>query len=244
MEDESALALEEAIQRLPDPNESDEDSPDTMTDVIDDKDRDEENVMNGSGSCSLPRRYPPGQRQVFGGASSSGGRGGGVDKSPLTLRRVLENGPHFAHFQQFLKDQCITRNLNFWLACEGYRNSPSRRTESANAIYAKFLKGNAPMHVSVLTPTRRKIQWALQQGRADQDLFDGAQEEVLQMMEQNELRQFLFSDSMADCISQTDSEIQYMGGLQPRFLPATYGGGSLQSGSDDSASITSYTSAE
>ena len=237
-QDDALSALEEAIQRLPD-NESDEDSPDNMT-VIDDKEKDDEEPSERS--CAGSHRYPGEQQQQSG---SYGSGGGTVEKPPrLTLRRVLDNDKNFAQFRQFLKEQCITRNLNFWLACEGYRdlNHSDSRIETANAIYAKFLKSNAPMHVSVLSLTKRKIQFALQLNRVDQDLFDGAQEEVLQMMEQNELRQFLYSDAMADNVSQSDSGVHYMPGLQPRFLPATYGGGSLQSGSDDSASITSYTS--
>lgn len=235
--DDSALALEEAIQRL-DPNESDEDSPDNMT-VIDDKDQEEDEVMNGGDPRSLPRHYPAMQR-VFGGG------GGGVEKSPrVTLRRVLENDRDFALFRRFLKDQCITRNLQFWLACEGYRDcTPDKRLESARAIYAKFLKNSAPLHVSVLSLTRRRIHMAVQLKQPGQDLFDGAQEEILQMMEHNELRQFLCSDAFSDCISQTDSEAQYMRGMHQGFKPASYRGGSLHSGSDDSTSVTSYTSAE
>ena len=244
MDDSALSALEEAIQRLPD-NESDEDSPDDNMTVIDDKDKEEEESNDRRGTA-MPHRHYPAVEQQQPSSFGSGGSGGGVDKSPrLTLRRVLDNDKNFAQFRQFLREQCITRNLNFWLACEGYRDSQSdSRIDTANAIYAKFLKGNAPMHVSILSPTKRKIHFALQLGRAEQDLFDGAQEEVLQMMEQNELRQFLCSDAMADNVSQTDSGVHYMPGLQPRFLPAKYGGGSLQSGSDDSASITSYTSAE
>ena len=243
MVDESAsLALEEAIQRLPEANESDEDSPDEGMSVFNGKDQNGEETIGTSEHHSLPGHFPATQ-QVFGPRG-----GGGVDKPGLvSLRKVLENDREFTLFRRFLKDQCITRNLNFWLACEGYRNnSTDKRLEAARAIYVMFLKSTAPLHVSILSQTRRKIQLALQLNmQPGQDLFDVAQEEVLQMMEQNELRQFLCSDVFSDCISQADSEVLYAGGMPLGFQPAPYRAGSLHSGSGgDSTSITSYTSAE
>lgn len=241
MVDESALALEEAIQRIPEENESDEDSPDDSMTVFNGKEPGEEQVMVTTEHRSLPGHYPT--------TLGRPGRGGGDREKPgqVSLRQVLESDRDFTLFRRFLKDQCITRNLNFWLACEGYRSSdPSKRLELARAIYVKFLKSTAPSHVSIFNQTRRKIQIALRLNlQPGQDLFDLAQEEVLVMMEQNELRQFLCSDVFSDCISQAGSEMLYAGGMPLCFQPASYGGGSLHSGSGgDSTSVTSYTSAE
>jgi hypothetical protein len=110
----------------------------------------------------------------------------------------------------------------------------------AKAIYVKFLKSSAPLHVSIMDGTRRKIQMAIQlRGEPDCTLFTEAQREIYQQMEANELRQFLCSDAFTEC-SQFNGLVNVSTDMN--FQPSHYRtGGSLHS-SDDSTSITSFTS--
>lgn len=173
-----------------------------------------------------------------------------VPPSLVTLSYIVEDNRRFSFFRRFLKDQCITRNLNFWLACEHYRQLHGGSVEQqaqlfnvANAIYVKYIKHSAPQHVQIRMTTKRVIKNTLELNskRLSPNLFNTAQEEVREMMEQNELRQFLTSDAFRDCgiVMDTDGESMEMA-YTPGFLPMIRGGSLQQSSSEDSASITSY----
>lgn len=173
-----------------------------------------------------------------------------VPPSRVTLSYIVDDHSSFVVFRRFLRDQCITRNLNFWLACEHYRKLRGGTVEQQNqlykvasALYVKFIKQSAPQHVQIKTAIKRHIKNTLEltPKRLSPNLFDSAQEEVWEMMEQNELRQFLASDAFRDCgiVMDTDAESMDMV-YTPGFLPVIRGGSLQQSSSEDSASITSY----
>lgn len=237
MVDESALAcLEEAVMRLADTNESDEELGDNMS-VYDEGHEEGENDAS-----SLGRSYAPTQ-SVFPGVPKA-------NAAPMvSLSKIMADGHSFQLFRRFLKDQCISRNLNFWLTCEAYRtqaheSNMERRTEIAKSIYMKFLKSSAPLHVNILDQTRRDISLAIRLVDPSPQLFDDAQQEVYEMMEANEFRQFLCSDTFSECslFSQGDGDTLLNGRMPLGFRPAMYRGGSLHSGSDDTTSVTSFTS--
>lgn len=169
---------------------------------------------------------------------------------PISLRTIIEDDRTFLMFRRFLKDQCITRNLNFWLSCEHYRHlSPdngNRLSEVAQAVYAKFIKCSAPQRVTILDRTKKQIKISLEYRiPLTPSLFETAQSEIWRIMEKNELRQFLVSDAFADCSVFTNLESTVFSNAMysPSMAQPAYGvcgGGSLQqSGSEDSASITS-----
>lgn len=173
-----------------------------------------------------------------------------VPPSLVTLSYIVEDHWRFIVFRRFLKDQCITRNLNFWLACQHYRQLHGGSAEQqnqlynvANAIYVKFIKHSAPQHVQIRMSTKHHIKSTLELNskRLSPSLFNSAQDEVWEMMEQNELRQFLTSDAFQDCGIVMDQDGESMDMVYtPGFLPVIRGGSLQQSSSEDSASITSY----
>lgn len=174
-------------------------------------------------------------------------------RQPVTLHTVIEDDKIFNLFRRFLKDQCITRNLNFWLACEHFRKLiPSEGQqylyEIARAIYIKFIKSSAPQRVTLHEQTRKKIKTGLDLQRVTPYLFNTAQHEIWEVMTKNELRQFLVSGMFADCASllgfsdnvAANSSVYTPGMANP--VIGVCGGGSLQhSGSEDSASLSSFT---
>ena len=173
-----------------------------------------------------------------------------VSELPISLRTIIEDDRTFLMFRRFLKDQCITRNLNFWLSCEHYRHLPADNgnllSEVAQAVYAKFIKCSAPQRVTILDRTKKQIKINLEYRiPLTPSLFETAQGEIWRIMEKNEMRQFLVSDSFADCSVFTNLESTVFSNAMysPSMAQPAYGvcgGGSLQqSGSEDSASITS-----
>ena len=223
------LALEEALQRIGgEGNESDDDNMSIVSGYEGPED-DEHNYTTSSASS----------HRVFRTTSQA--------PTSITLKQILEDDRSFMLFRRFLKDQCISRNLQFWLACEYYhkQSDKAKSLEMAKAIYVKFLKSSAPLHVSVMDSTRRKIQMAMQlKNELDSHLFSEAQHEIYQQMEANELRQFLYSDAFSECSQFNGMFPMSRGsmGTELGFQPSRYRtGGSLHS-SDDSTSITSFTS--
>ena len=124
---------------------------------------------------------------------------------PITLGTVVADDRLFLMFRRFLKDQCITRNLNFWLACEHYRqlstDNPEHLLAVAKAIYTKFIKNSAPQKVTIHADTKNRIKMSLdyKSEPLTVQLFDTAQQEIWEVMERNEVHQFAVSESFADC---------------------------------------------
>ena len=227
-DDHEFIALELSVQNIDGTNESDEEL-DDISDISDFKDKyGEERERCGSTYQSLSQRHQ-------------------AAAPPVSLKNILDDERSFMLFRRFVKDGCISRNLQFWLACEHFRCQTFDRLkiiESATAIYKKFLGSQAPLHVSVFDGTKKKIHLNIQlKNELDNNLFVQAQREVYHQMECNELRQFLLSDSFSDCsMFNNDTNSAIFNGLES-FEPAKWGGGSLHSGgSDDSTSVTSFNS--
>lgn len=165
---------------------------------------------------------------------------------PITLAAVVADDRLFLMFRRFLKDQCITRNLNFWLACEHYRQLSTDNREHllavAKAIYTKFIKNSAPQKVTIHADTKNRIKTSLdyKSEPLTVQLFDTAQQEIWEVMERNEVLQFAVSESFADCSQFAGLSLpskSYM--ANPAY--GVRGAGSLQhSGSEDSASLSSF----
>ncbi len=179
--------------------------------------------------------------------------------SSLTLMTIIEDDRSFLIFRRFLKDQCITRNLNFWLACECYRLMPpggqNMLQKVARAIYVKFIKYSAPQKVNILDQTKKMIKMSLElRSPLTPQLYETAQQEIWEMMARNEFHQFLVSDAFADCARACSifTGLEPTGpAVGPLYTPNrsepgnnVCGVGSLlHTDSEDSASVTSFTSA-
>lgn len=215
--DDSVLALERAVRNL----DEDDDSSGN---------EDPHDVRPQPSLGSYPRT---------GACVEQDARHSSFPRGPCTFEKVFEHDGTFVQFRRFCEDHCITRNLNFWLACKNFSEQKvgdaSNLAQIAKAIYAKFIKNSAPQHVTVSEKTKKQIKATLELSRSavTPHLFDVAQAEIWGVMEKNELRQFecsvLASDGPAGAVY---TPLPAYGGC---------GGGSLQhSSSEDSASITSF----
>lgn len=234
--DDHELALEEALQRIGGDAAVESDDEDGMSVVGYEAEEDE------AEQPALSRVYTTARTTAGGHIASSSS-----SSSAVSLKDLLVDVRSFMLFRRFLKDQCITRNLQFWLACEYYNKQtpeiPVEGTKMAKAVYCRFLKSSAPLHVSILDNTKRRIGTVVQFGTApDSSLLLEAQQEVYQQMEVNELRQFLCSDAFSEC-SQFSGFSGYGSTVgEMVFQPSRYRTGASLHSSDDSTSVTSFTS--
>ena len=140
-----------------------------------------------------------------GGEESSGSEMEPLDEQPsapmtanttITLASIIADG-RFLEFHHFLKDQCRTRNLKFWLACKHYHElsiSTDNLTKVANALYTKFIKHSAPQKIPLLPETKSKIKESLIHCTDEPltvKLFTTAQQEICEAIEGNELHLFI-----------------------------------------------------
>ena len=156
------------------------------------------------------------------GMEEGSGGGGGVERkthgaphiprSQITLDMIFKYRKLFTMFRRFLKDQCILRNFNFWVACSHYHQLPSSTVAHqselvlvARAIYIKYIKSSAPQLVQVKASTKRTIKSILELNpkTISPSLFKLAQDEVWELMEQNEMRQFLASGVFGEMFSDS-----------------------------------------
>ena len=247
--DDSDLALERAVQQLDVSSDSENDDREDARETL--SDTEPLNVHTG-GLDQIERLYQNSEQMSQVSVSSeprSTVSSMAYGEAMVSLKSIMKDDRTFIIFRRFLKEQCITRNLNFWLACEHFRQLPPDNqqglTEVAKAIYFKFVKTSAPQCVLILDRTRKQIKMVLELHMPlSPDLFSMAQEEIWDIMEKNELRQFLVSDSSADCHIFTNLECFSNAVYTPGMAHPAYGvcgGGSLQnSGSEDSSSITSF----
>lgn len=239
-DDESHIALEVALGKI----ESDESSGDSERET-------ESAVSEPAGTVMVGAAYQ--QPQQDEGGMEEGERQPLAmqiprSRSQVTLQHIFMDSNLFTVFQRFLKDQCITRNLNFWVACRHFRQLPSGTTEYqerlykiAKALYMKYIKTSAPQLVQVNPNTKRTIKniLYLNPKTVSPSLYKPAQDEVYDLMERNELRQFLTSDVFRELYSEVEDDLS----SELAFTscpPMVHVPGSLQqSSSEDSVSVTS-----
>lgn len=117
----------------------------------------------------------------------------------ITLASIIADG-RFLEFHHFLKDQCRTRGLKFWLACKHYHqlsSSTDYLTKVAKALYTKFIKHSAPQKIHLLPETKCKIKESLIHCKDEPltvELFATAQQEICEAIEGNELLLFILSE--------------------------------------------------
>ena len=239
----SDLALEEALQNIG----GEEDSSDSE---VDRRQENDDADIESERTLMSQRLYPCASSYTRQERLSAVHETRTPNEMP-SIKTILEDDRSLLMFRRFLKDQCITRNLNFWLACEHFRQLPLRDNqehlkEVGRAIYVKFIKPSAAQHITILDRTKRNIKLSLEfRSQVTPQLFATAQQEIYNVMEENEFRQFLVSDFFPDCSVFTNLDSQVSAAVySPSMANPAYGvcgGGSLQhSGSEDSASITSF----
>ncbi|KAK2835143.1 hypothetical protein Q5P01_015627 [Channa striata] len=99
-----------------------------------------------------------------------------------------------AAFCIFLKSEFCEENIEFWTACEDFRNLRSHKevTSKANSIYEEFVKNDAPKEINLDFHTRNAIVQSLRDPSVTS--FLAAQRKIYSLMENNSYPRFIHSD--------------------------------------------------
>ncbi|XP_041958998.1 axin-2-like [Alosa sapidissima] len=150
-------------------------------------------LIAASSSSSTPRRNEDGLGEPEGSASPD---------SPLarwtkSLHFLLgdQDGAHL--FRTFLeREQCVD-TLDFWFACNGFRQmdlKDSKTVRVAKAIYKRYIENNSIVAKQMKPATKAYIRDSIKKQQIDSAMFDQAQTEIQSTMEENAYQMFLTSD--------------------------------------------------
>lgn len=142
---------------------------------------------------STPRRNEDGLGEPEGSASPD---------SPLarwtkSLHSLLgdQDGAHL--FRTFLEREKCVDTLDFWFACNGFRQMDLKDTKThrvAKAIYKRYIENNSIVAKQLKPATKTYIKDSIKKQQIDSVMFDQAQTEIQSTMEENAYQMFLTSD--------------------------------------------------
>ncbi|KAE8611263.1 hypothetical protein XENTR_v10012392 [Xenopus tropicalis] len=112
-----------------------------------------------------------------------------------------------AVYAAYLKTEFSDENIEFWFACERYKNITSRwrRTLKAKKLYKTYIKPNSPREINIDSPTREALEKEIQQPTPKS--FDEAQIIVLRHMERDSYPRFLASNVYQNIVSNLHDKI-------------------------------------
>ncbi|KAL6108362.1 rgs2 [Pungitius sinensis] len=97
-------------------------------------------------------------------------------------------------FSIFLKSEFCEENIEFWTACEDFRNITSHKAlaSKAGSIYEEFVRSEAPKEINLDFHTKNTIVQNLHEPTVT--IFLAAQGKVYSLMENDSYPRFIYSD--------------------------------------------------
>lgn len=112
-----------------------------------------------------------------------------------------------ALFRAFLRTEFSEENLEFWLACDEFRNCKEpKRSAKAKKIYMDFIATGAPKQVNLDTETRMSTNATID--NPPLETFDRAQRRIQGLMEKDSYQRFLKSELYVNLLRRTTYPVQ------------------------------------
>ncbi|XP_048410729.2 axin-2 isoform X3 [Stegostoma tigrinum] len=127
--------------------------------------------------------------------------GSACPESPITrwtrsLLSLLGDQDGAQLFRRFLQREAAVDTLDFWFACNGFRQMDLREPKTlrvAKAIHKRYVEHSAVSR-HLKPATRSYIKDSIKKQQIDSAMFDQAQTEIQTLMEENSYQMFLTSD--------------------------------------------------
>ncbi|TRY93019.1 hypothetical protein DNTS_024677 [Danionella cerebrum] len=100
-------------------------------------------------------------------------------------------------FRAYLEREKCVDTLDFWFACNGFRQMDLKDTKThrvAKAIYKRYIENNCIVAKQLKPATKSFIKDNVKRQQIDSAMFDQAQTEIQMAMEENAYQMFLTSD--------------------------------------------------
>ncbi|XP_062937129.1 axin-2 isoform X2 [Cynocephalus volans] len=175
----------------------------------------------GKGQVTKPMPVSSNARRNEDGLGEPEGRAS--PDSPLTrwtksLHSLLGDQDGAYLFRTFLEREKCVDTLDFWFACNGFRQMNLKDTKTlrvAKAIYKRYIENNSIVSKQLKPATKTYIRDGIKKQQIDSIMFDQAQTEVQSVMEENAYQMFLTSDIYLEYVRSGGENTAYMsnGGL-------------------------------
>ncbi|KAM5213350.1 axin-2 isoform 1-T3 [Hipposideros larvatus] len=175
----------------------------------------------GKGQVTKPTPVPSNARRNEDGLGEPEGRAS--PDSPLTrwtksLHSLLGDQDGAYLFRTFLEREKCVDTLDFWFACNGFRQMNLKDTKTlrvAKAIYKRYIENNSIVSKQLKPATKTYIRDGIKKQQIDSIMFDQAQTEIQSVMEENAYQMFLTSDIYLEYVRSGGENTAYMsnGGL-------------------------------
>lgn len=169
-----------------------------------------------------PRRNEDGLGEPEGSASPD---------SPLarwnkSLHSLLgdQDGAHL--FRTFLEREKCVDTLDFWFACNGFRQMDIKDPKTlrvAKAIHKRYIENCGVVSKQLKPPTKFFIRDSIKKQQIDSTMFDQAQAEIQAMMEDNAYHMFLTSDIYLEYVRTGGENTAYFKNMGPGSLKLVSG---------------------
>nr|XP_021516289.1 axin-2 [Meriones unguiculatus] len=175
----------------------------------------------GKGQSTKPMPVSSNARRNEDGLGEPEGRAS--PDSPLTrwtksLHSLLGDQDGAYLFRTFLEREKCVDTLDFWFACNGFRQMNLKDTKTlrvAKAIYKRYIENNSIVSKQLKPATKTYIRDGIKKQQIDSVMFDQAQTEIQAVMEENAYQVFLTSDIYLEYVRSGGENTAYMssGGL-------------------------------
>nr|XP_033817814.1 axin-2 isoform X2 [Geotrypetes seraphini] len=154
--------------------------------------------------------------------------GSATPDSPLarwtkSLHSLLGDQDGAYLFRTFLEREKCVDTLDFWFACNGFRQMDLKDAKTlrvAKAIYKRYVESHGIVSRQLKPATKTYIRDGMKKQQIDSVMFDQAQTEIQTVMETNAYQMFLTSDIYLEYVRS--------GGENPAYLSAHGGLRSLK----------------
>lgn len=179
-------------------------------------------AAGAKGQLPKPMPIPSHARRNEDGLGEPEGRAS--PDSPLTrwTKSLLcllgdQDGAHL--FRTFLEREKCVDALDFWFACNGFRQMSLKETKTwrvAKAIYKRYIENSSVVSKQLKPATRTYIRDGIKKQQIDSVMFDQAQTEIQAVMEESAYQMFLTSDIFLEYV--------HSGGENPAYVSSELGG--------------------
>ncbi|KAM3921667.1 axin-2 [Leptodactylus fuscus] len=169
-----------------------------------------------------PRRNEDGLGEPEGSASPD---------SPLvrwtkSLHSLLgdQDGAHL--FRTFLEREKCVDTLDFWFACNGFRQmdlKDAKTVRVAKAIHKRYIENYSVVAKQLKPATKVFIRDCIKKQQIDSTMFDQAQAEIQGLMEDNAYQMFLTSDIYLEYVRTGGENAAYVNAMGPGSLKLVSG---------------------
>ncbi|XP_076852713.1 axin-2-like isoform X2 [Brachyhypopomus gauderio] len=123
-----------------------------------------------------------------------------------------QDGAHL--FRTFLEREKCEDTLDFWFACNGFRQmdlKDSKTQRVAKAIYKRYVENNGIVSRQMKPATKSYIRDSVKKHQIDSSMFDQAQTEIQTTMEENAYQMFLTSDIYLEYVGSGCENVHHVG---------------------------------